>query len=273
MFSFNNPSGMCPDCGGLGAKMIVDEGRLVPDARQVPPRGRGGAPRRHRREPLALPPVRGGGQPPGFTLDTAWGELTGDQKEASSTVSGTAGSGSSTTAAGATPGPMTTATRRLKFIEERLHHGNARVRSDLGRYVRTGLCHLPRGPAAGRGPGGAARRQRPARDHGPAHRGQPPVLPQPGALRREGPSSPRTPSARSAAVSTCSTISASAISPWTAAPTPCRGESQRIRLASQIGSGLVGVLYILDEPSIGLHARDNRSSSTPSSGCATWATP
>ena len=36
------------------------------------------------------------------------------------------------------------------------------------------------------------------------------------------------------------------------------GESQRIRLASQIGSGLVGVLYVLDEPSIGLHPRDNQ---------------
>src|SRR5204862_3661382 len=36
------------------------------------------------------------------------------------------------------------------------------------------------------------------------------------------------------------------------------GESQRIRLATQIGSKLVGVLYILDEPSIGLHPRDNR---------------
>lgn len=36
------------------------------------------------------------------------------------------------------------------------------------------------------------------------------------------------------------------------------GESQRIRLASQVGSGLVGVLYILDEPSIGLHQRDNK---------------
>merc|ERR1712093_640386 len=35
------------------------------------------------------------------------------------------------------------------------------------------------------------------------------------------------------------------------------GESQRIRLASQIGSGLSGVLYVLDEPSIGLHQRDN----------------
>jgi excinuclease ABC subunit A len=43
-----------------------------------------------------------------------------------------------------------------------------------------------------------------------------------------------------------------------AAATLAGGEAQRIRLATQIGSGLVGVLYILDEPSIGLHQRDNR---------------
>lgn len=42
-----------------------------------------------------------------------------------------------------------------------------------------------------------------------------------------------------------------------AAGTLSGGEAQRIRLATQIGSGLVGVLYILDEPSIGLHQRDN----------------
>ena len=41
------------------------------------------------------------------------------------------------------------------------------------------------------------------------------------------------------------------------------GEAQRIRLATQIGSGLVGVLYILDEPSIGLHQEIMIDSSTP----------
>ena len=43
-----------------------------------------------------------------------------------------------------------------------------------------------------------------------------------------------------------------------AAPSLSGGEGQRIRLASQIGSGLTGVMYCLDEPSIGLHQRDNR---------------
>ena len=51
------------------------------------------------------------------------------------------------------------------------------------------------------------------------------------------------------------------------------GEAQRIRLASQIGSGLTGVMYILDEPSIGLHQRDNAPPARHADGsCATSAT-
>src|SRR5262249_20722530 len=47
------------------------------------------------------------------------------------------------------------------------------------------------------------------------------------------------------------------------APTLSGGESQRIRLASQVGSGLTGVLYVLDEPTIGLHPRANRRLLSP----------
>ena len=51
------------------------------------------------------------------------------------------------------------------------------------------------------------------------------------------------------------------------------GESQRIRLATQIGSNLSGVLYILDEPSIGLHQRDNDRLIASLKRCVTWAIP
>ena len=56
------------------------------------------------------------------------------------------------------------------------------------------------------------------------------------------------------------------------APSLSGGEGQRIRLASQIGSELTGVIYVLDEPSIGLHQRDNRKLLARSSTCATSAT-
>ena len=48
-----------------------------------------------------------------------------------------------------------------------------------------------------------------------------------------------------------------------AAATLSGGEGQRIRLATQIGSGLMGVLYVCDEPSVGLHPMDNYRLSTP----------
>src|SRR5213079_2020996 len=48
------------------------------------------------------------------------------------------------------------------------------------------------------------------------------------------------------------------LTPARSAATLSGGEGQRIRLATQIGANLTGVLYVLDEPSIGLHQRDNR---------------
>ena len=51
------------------------------------------------------------------------------------------------------------------------------------------------------------------------------------------------------------------------------GEAQRIRLATQIGSSLVGVIYVLDEPSIGLHQKDNQKLIATLEGFETWGTP
>ena len=71
-----------------------------------------------------------------------------------------------------------------------------------------------------------------------------------------------------------SSMSASTISHLSrASGTLSGGESQRIRLASQIGSGLTGVLYVLDEPSIGLHQRDNARLLETLIICAISATP
>ncbi len=71
--------------------------------------------------------------------------------------------------------------------------------------------------------------------------------------------SPRRCSRRSRPGSaSCSTSASTTSRLDRAAGTLSGGEAQRIRLATQIGSGLVGVLYVLDEPCIGLHQRDNR---------------
>ena len=71
--------------------------------------------------------------------------------------------------------------------------------------------------------------------------------------RRAGASRRSTP-----AWASCSTSGSTTSRSSRSAATLAGGEAQRIRLATQIGSGLVGVLYVLDEPSIGLHQRDNR---------------
>ena len=84
----------------------------------------------------------------------------------------------------------------------------------------------------------------------------------PARARAVRPARSRSPSGcsrRSRSASTSCSTSASTTSPSTGpSGSLSGGEAQRIRLATQIGAGLVGVLYVLDEPSIGLHQRDNQ---------------
>ena len=260
MFSFNNPSGMCPDCGGLGSKMIVNETRLVPDAGKslregaVEPLGDIGANR------WRYHLYEGAAEHLGFTLDTAWEDLKEDQKEGFLEGLGdrrirfvyTSHRGHSWAHDDRYEGA-------LKFIEERLHHGNAKVRRDLGRYVRTGRCPTCHG--------GRLRAESLAVLLGGS------ALPEITALPIEASrlffhgielSEEKALIAEDALkeirgrLDLLDEIGLGYLTLDRGADTLSGGESQRIRLASQIGSGLVGVLYILDEPSIGLHPRDNQ---------------
>ena len=84
------------------------------------------------------------------------------------------------------------------------------------------------------------------------------VLRGPRARRQRGRRSPRRSCARSrTACRFLINVGLDYLSLTRSADTLSGGEAQRIRLASQIGSGLTGVMYVLDEPSIGLHQRDN----------------
>ncbi len=137
---------------------------------------------------------------------------------------------------------------------------------------------LPRRPPQARGAGGQDRRR--------GHLDRPPAARSADALawftdaRRQAqrPAEARSPSAssrRSSSGSASSTMSGSTISTSIAPAARCRGgESQRIRLASQIGSGLSGVLYVLDEPSRSASTSATTTAcSRRSSACATSATP
>ncbi len=260
MFSFNNPSGMCTDCSGLGNRVLMSEKLLVPDPSQsilggaVEPLGdvTSNRWRYHLYEGVA--------EHLGFALDAPWSDLTEKQKKGF-----LHGLGDKKLDFNYTNQSGNTWTHRdryegaLDFIEERLHQGNDKARRELSQYVRTERCSTCNG--------GRLRREALA----VLIDGQ--TLPQLTSLpiddsRRFFNDLQLTDEKAIIAedalkeirgrLDLLDDIGLSYLTLDRGAHTLSGGESQRIRLASQIGSGLVGVLYILDEPSIGLHHRDNQ---------------
>ncbi|MEE2659897.1 MAG: excinuclease ABC subunit UvrA [Candidatus Latescibacterota bacterium] len=260
MFSFNNPQGMCPDCGGLGTRVIMSEKLMVSDPSlsvfegAVEPLGDIVSNRwRHHL-------YEGAAEHLGFTLDTPWQDLTDEQKDGFLNGLGdrkieftyTNKSGHSWAHDERYEGA-------LKYVEERLHNGNAKIKKGLSKYVRTEHC----GTCDGR------RLRREALSVLVAGES----LPRLAALPIEEScrffhelqfDEQKTLIAEDALkeirgrLDLLDGVGLGYLTLDRGAHTLSSGESQRIRLASQIGSGLVGVLYILDEPSIGLHHRDNQ---------------
>ncbi|MFC4532813.1 excinuclease ABC subunit UvrA [Sphaerisporangium dianthi] len=259
-FSFNSPFGACPDCTGLGTRMEVDPDLVVPD----PEKSLGDG---------ALSPWAGGhtsdyfirlvealGHAMGFDLDTAWERLPkqaqkallrGHEEQVHVRYSNRYGRQRSyyTTFEGVIP-----------WVQRR--HAEAESDSSRERYegfMREIPCPTCKGA-----------RLKPVSlavtvsDHSIAQVSSMSIgecakfLGGFALSERDMHIAERVVKEINARLGFLLDVGLDYLTLDRAAGTLAGGEAQRIRLATQIGSGLVGVLYVLDEPSIGLHQRDNQ---------------
>ena len=260
LFSFNNPHGACPECGGLGALPYFEAELVVPDPGLSLARG-------------AVRPWAGAATPYyrqtleslaehyGLSMAKPWSALPEPAREAI-----LYGSGGEDVTMHYDDGARRYSTTRpfegvIPNLERRYRSaGNPWLREELGRFRSEAPCEECGGfrlkPEAlavkidGEHIGEAANRQ-----IGEA------------AARFAALAGALTPKQREIAdrilreinlrLGFLVDVGLGYLSLSRASATLSGGEGQRIRLASQIGSGLTGVLYVLDEPSIGLHQRDN----------------
>ncbi|MFD1613423.1 excinuclease ABC subunit UvrA [Sphingomonas tabacisoli] len=262
LFSFNAPQGACPACDGLGEKLIFDEnlvvpneqlslkkGAIVPWAKSQPP------------SPYYMQVLASLAREFDFSLETPWAELSPEIQR--TILHGTEGR------------PVT-----LRFIDGRksyevkkpfegvignlnrrlLQTESAWMREELGKYQSAQPCETCRGARlkpealavkiAGRDISQSTRLS--VVDALAWFTGLPPHLSDQQRAIAE-----RILKEIVERLGFLNNVGLDYLNLDRTSGTLSGGESQRIRLASQIGSGLSGVLYVLDEPSIGLHQRDN----------------
>lgn len=258
LFSFNNPVGACPDCDGLGIKPFFDPERVVV----------------HPHLSLAQGAVRGWDSDNahyfqlikslarhyGFSVDTPYQSLS--ERIRQLILQGSGGEaidfeysnsrGEIHHRRHAFDGVIPTMERRYRETDSNL------VRDELAKFLNSRPCPSCRG----------ARLTRSARYVFVAGRSVPEVVALPiGAARdfftqlqlpgRRGEIAAKIVKEIGERLDFLVNVGLDYLSLERSADTLSGGEAQRIRLASQIGAGLVGVMYVLDEPSIGLHQRDN----------------
>ncbi|WP_116090984.1 excinuclease ABC subunit UvrA [Sphingomonas crusticola] len=262
LFSFNAPQGACPACDGLGEKLYFDpqlvvpnehlslkKGAIVPWAKSQPP------------SPYYMQVLASLAKAYDFSLDTPFNELSEEQRAA--ILTGTQGKAipltfidgrKSYTVTKAFEGVVGNLERRMLSTE------SAWMREELSKYQSAAPCEVCHGARlkpealavkiAGEDISMSTRRA-----VGPAlafFRAMPEHLnPQQSQIA--------TPILKEIVerLGFLDNVGLDYLNLDRTSGTLSGGESQRIRLASQIGSGLSGVLYVLDEPSIGLHQRDN----------------
>src|SRR5438094_8408363 len=260
LFSFNNPYGACPECGGLGVEQHVDEELVIPDKELTLRRG-AIAPWAKSSSPYYIQTLTALGKFYKFTLDTKWKDLpkktqaailhgSGDDEIKFSYEDGVR----SYDTKKPFEGVITNLNRRFRETESEW------AREELAKYFSDIPCE-----------GCHGHRLKPEAlcvKIGGKHIGEISEL----SVRHAGEWFESVPAALNAQqheiaarvlkeirerLSFLLDVGLNYLTLARASGTLSGGESQRIRLASQIGSGLTGVLYVLDEPSIGLHQRDN----------------
>ena len=260
LFSFNNPFGACTKCGGLGVEQHIDADLVIPDKERTLRKG-AIAPWAKSSSPYYTQTLSALGKHYKFTLDTKWKDLPKKTQDAI-----LYGSGETEIRFSYDDGMRAYETKRafegvITNLERRFKETDSEwAREEIARYFTDVPCEACKGY-----------RLKPealcVKITG-LHTGQVSEMSVKGAATwfTELPQW-LTPKQNEIAVRVLKEIrerlkflvdvGLEYLTLARASGTLSGGESQRIRLASQIGSGLTGVLYVLDEPSIGLHQRDN----------------
>jgi excinuclease ABC subunit A len=260
LFSFNNPFGACPKCGGLGVEQHIDADLVIPDKERSLRKG-AIAPWAKSSSPYYTQTLAALGKHYKFTLDTKWKDLPKKTQDAI-----LYGSGDTELRFSYDDGMRAYDTKRafegvITNLERRYKETDSEwAREEIARYFTDVPCDACKGY-----------RLKPealcVKIDG-KHIGEVSEMSVKGAAAWFTELPQRlTPKQNEIAVRVLKEIrerlkflvdvGLEYLTLARASGTLSGGESQRIRLASQIGSGLTGVLYVLDEPSIGLHQRDN----------------
>ncbi len=258
LFSFNNPAGACPACSGLGQREFFDPELIV--AHPHLSLAAGAIPGWDRRNSYYFQMLRALGQHYGFDLEVPFEELSERARQVLLEGSGEEciqfsyydERGQQITRSHAFEGVVANFRRRYQETS------SIAVREELGRYVSTQVCPECRGSRLNLGA-----RHVYVSGHSLPHISGLAVgkslelfdaLTLPG---KKGEIAAKILREIRQRLQFLVDVGLDYLTLERSADSLSGGEAQRIRLASQIGAGLVGVMYILDEPSIGLHQRDN----------------
>jgi len=260
LFSFNNPFGACPKCGGLGVEQHIDADLVIPDKDRTLRRG-AISPWAKSSSPYYTQTLQALGKHYRFTLDTKWKDLPKKTQEAI-----LYGSGDTEIRFSYDDGLRAYDTRRpfegvITNLERRCRETDSDwAREEIARYFTDVPCDACKGY-----------RLKPEAlcvKIGGLHIGEVSEVSVKGAAKwftelpqrltsKQNEIAVRVLKEIRERLKFLVDVGLEYLTLSRASGTLSGGESQRIRLASQIGSGLTGVLYVLDEPSIGLHQRDN----------------